>query len=159
MRTPESSLATVSGPGFELPVPVGWELADDLPDGVAVIAVEPTAAAGFRANAVLTVEPLPRDVGLESWQETVDAQLARELPHFLLIDRETVGDGGRRLMRRLGHHIGGETGPVTMEQWAIVVGDNGYTLTASVATPAYDSLADVFADMAEGLYVRDEERE
>lgn len=132
---------------FSLPVPHGWELLEDFRDDVAVAVIEPVALVGFRANAVVTVESV-LDLDLDTWQTAADEQLTQQLPNYLLIDRENLEHDDRRLIRRLCHHVAADTGSVTMEQWAVMDGDTGYTLTTSVATLSYDSLADVFADMA-----------
>lgn len=134
--------------GFRLSVPVGWELIEDPTAGVALVAVEPAAPAGFRANIVVTIEAQD---DLETWQRTTDEQLADQLPHFTLIDWEQVDHDGRRFIRRLAHYVGDDTGPVTMEQWATICDHVGYTITASVATLSYDSLAEAFAETATSL--------
>ncbi|CAM3093870.1 hypothetical protein [Stackebrandtia soli] len=134
--------------GFTLPLPSGWECIEDPQYGVPVIAVEPVDTVGFRANVVVTSEALPPGCDLGVWQANVDELLPQELPHYSLIDREFIDGGDRRFFRRLAHYVGDDTGSVTMEQWAVIASGTGFTLTASVATFAYDSLADMFADMA-----------
>lgn len=136
------------GTGCVVPLPPGWQRLEDPPPGIAVIAREPEAPAGFRANLVVNVDELPDGLGLDGWQDESDRLLREELPSYYLLDREQIRLAGRPAVRRLAHHAGSDTGPVTMEQWAIAVGSTGFTLTASVATLAYDSLADVFAEIA-----------
>ena len=129
-------------------VPPTWERLEDPQRGVALIAREPDDPAGFRANLVVTVDDLTADLDIDSWQEANDELLRKELRNYFLLDRERVEMSGRPVVRRLAHHAESDTGPVTMEQWAMVEGSTGYTLTASVATLSYDSLADVFSAIA-----------
>lgn len=136
--------------GFTLPLPGGWERAEDPRPGVAVVAAEPTSDLGFRANVVVTVDDLPADMDLHSWQAATDTMLPRALQDYLLLDLEHAELGGRPVVRRLAHHLVVGSGAVTMEQWASTSGGTGYTLTASVATMGYDSLADGFAEIAAG---------
>lgn len=132
--------------GFGLSTPPGWEVIEDLDDTVALALLEPEAPAGFRANIVVTLETVDDDI--ETWQQTIEEQLAQNLPQYTVIDRERVND---RLIRRLGHYVADATGPVTMEQWATVRGMIGYVVTASVATLSYDSLTDLFTAVADSF--------
>lgn len=136
--------------GFTLPLPAGWDRAEDPRPGVAVVAAEPDSDLGFRANVVVTVDELPADMDLHSWQAATDTMLPRALEDYLLLDLEHTELGGRPVVRRLAHHLVSGSGAVTMEQWASTRDGWGYTLTASVATMAYDSLADGFAEIAAG---------
>ncbi|ADD41129.1 hypothetical protein [Stackebrandtia nassauensis] len=116
--------------------------------GVALVAVEPSGELYFSANIVVTTDALPTATELERWQDDSDGELELRLPDYVLLDRETTADGR---VRRLAHYEQPDCGPVTMEQWAWLYDGIGYTITASVATPAYDGLADVFARVAEGF--------
>jgi hypothetical protein len=136
------------GTGCLVPMPPGWDRLEDPQPGVAVIAREPEAPAGFRANLVVTVDDLPDGLDLVGWQADSDQLLREELRNYYLLDREQMRLAGHPTVRRLAHHASPDTGPVTMEQWAMVVGPKGFTLTSSVATLSYDSLADVFAEIA-----------
>ena len=136
--------------GFTLPLPAGWDQVEDPRPGVAVVAVEPETALGFRANVVVTVDDLPADLDLHSWQAATDEMLPRALKDYLLLDLEHTEITGRPVVRRLAHHLVEGSGAVTMEQWATTAERQGFTITTSVATMAYDSLADVFAQIAAG---------
>jgi hypothetical protein len=136
------------GTGCTVHVPPGWDRLEDPQPGVALIVREPAAPAGFRANLVLTVDELPAGLDLDSWQAASDDLLGEELRNYYLLDRERLRLDDRPVVRRLAHHAAPDTGPVTMEQWATVAGSTGFTLTASVASLSYDSLADVFAEIA-----------
>lgn len=134
--------------GFSLLVPTGWELAVDPRADTALVAVEPDRGEGFRANVVVTVDDLPPELDFTSWQATVEPMLERALGDYLLLDLERIDaepDGAST--RRLLHHLIEDSGPVTAEQWSSTRGRTGYTLTCSVATPAYDSLADVLTEV------------
>ena len=137
--------------GFALPVPEDWELVEDAQPGVPLIAVEPEHVGGFRANLVVTVERLPAGLDLETWQASADGQLPSLLAGYLLLDKERVEVNGNAALRRLAHHVRADTGSVTMEQWAMVVGETGITLTASCDTLEYGTLATAFAGVAEAF--------
>lgn len=134
--------------GFSMPVPPGWERVEDPQPGIALITVEPVGAVDFRANMVVTVEDLPIGYDLERWQAEAERMLPGQLPNLALLDRELIAADAGPVLRRLAHYVADDTGSVTMEQWATVADGIGYTLTASIATLSYDSLADVFAEMA-----------
>jgi len=138
--------------GFGLPLPADWERADDPMPGVALVAVEPELLGGFRANLVVTIEPLPAGMDLDGWQADAEGLLAAELSGYLLLDRERTLASGRPVLRRLAHHAPPPgSGAVTMEQWTAVERGLGFTLTASAGTLEYDALADLFAGIAEGF--------
>ncbi|MGH8793272.1 MAG: hypothetical protein ACRDXX_11580 [Stackebrandtia sp.] len=141
--------------GFTLALPVGWELRENPQPNVSLIVFEPETSDGFRANAVVTVEELPEELDLESWQHSSDELLEHAFGEYILIDREHIEVDGQSVVRRLAHHAGEDTGSVTMEQWATVDGDKGYTFTTSVSTMAYDSHADLFSEMAQQFRVDD----
>ncbi len=132
--------------GFTVPLPGDWERTEDY-QGIALIAIEPERGPWFRANAVVTVEPVPPERDLDRWQGHAGDVLARTLTGFMLIDLEHVDLAGRSAIRRLAHHET-EAGAVTMEQWALVEQATGYTLTTSVGTLEYADRADLFAAMA-----------
>lgn len=136
------------GAGFRMPVPPGWERMEDPQESVALITVEPVGAVDFRANMVVTLESLPPGWDLDRWQLEAEAALPGQLPNLTVLDRERLATGARPVLRRLAHYAADTTGSVTMEQWTTVAEGIGYTLTASTATLSYDSLADVFAEMA-----------
>jgi hypothetical protein len=148
----------VSGVGFDeywhpatgcmVPVPPPWERVEDPQPGVALIAREPEAPAGFQANLVVTVDQIPADLDLDGWQAANEELLGTRLRGYCLLDRESMEVAGRPVLRRLAHHARPDAGSITMEQWATVEGVTGYTLTASVATLSYDSLAEMFAEIA-----------
>jgi len=137
--------------GFTLSLPAGWEQVEDPRPGVAVVVVEPDTDVGFRANVVVTVDDLPADVDLHSWQAAAEQILPRALNDYLLLDLEHSEVTGRPVVRRLAHHLVEGSGAVTMEQWATTAERRGFTVTTSVATMAYDSLADVFTEIAAGF--------
>ncbi len=134
--------------GFSLLVPTGWELAVDPRADTALVAVEPEHGVDFRANVVVTIDDLPAELDFTGWQATVEPMLEHVLGDYLLIDLEHLdAEPEGPYTRRLLHHLVEELGPVTAEQWSSARGRTGYTVTCSVATPAYDSLADVLSDV------------
>ncbi len=135
--------------GFSVALPPGAEVLDDVPFA-ALVAVEPDASEdAFRANLVVTVEELPGEYAEdpEGYADASVAAQAATLAGFRLIDREPVALDGGPAIRLLAHHdVAGQA--VTLEQWQLVAGGRGYTLTASCWTLDYDALADAFAASA-----------
>jgi hypothetical protein len=148
-----SSRFTHPSLGFSIELPPGAEVFDEAP-GIALVAAEPAGEAGdgFRANIVVTAEDVVTPgLGPEAFVDAGLAVQAAELVDFRVIDREPVTlAGGRPAARILGHHdVGGEA--VTIEQWCVVDGAIGYTVTASCWTLDYDAVADAFAASAESF--------
>jgi hypothetical protein len=142
--------------GFRLPVPDDWECVEDPQPGVALVALEPDSGAGFRANLVVTVDALPEGEDLVTWQAGSDALMARDLDDYVLLHLDLPEpDGSAPFVHRLAHHAVGGTEAVTMRQWAIARGRTGVTLTASVTTLAYDSMADTFDAVGAAFEVDD----
>lgn len=140
--------------GFTIPLPEEWEPLADI-DGVALIAVEPARGSQwFRTNLVVTIEPLDIGADLAGWQEQALALMRYGLHEFQLVDVEDIELAGLPARRTLIHHRT-EAGPmaaaVAMEQWTLIVGRLGYTITASMAALEYDELADVFAGLVAGF--------
>jgi hypothetical protein len=137
------------GLGFSIALPPGAEVLDGVPF-VALVAVEPDVSEdAFRANLVVTVEELPGEFAgdPERYADASVAALAATLAGFHLIDREPVALEGGPAIRLLAHHdVAGQA--VTLEQWQLVAGERGYTLTASCWTLDYAALADAFAASA-----------
>lgn len=142
--------------GFTLPLPPWWELREDVDQKVAMIAVEPDAGTGFRANVVVTVDEVPEGASLSDWQELNDRVSVEVMTDYLLIDEETFRHAGRTFQRRLAHHTVDETIPVTIQQWSTLAGGSGYTLTGSATTLTFSQTAGMFAAVAAGFTVESE---
>jgi hypothetical protein len=135
--------------GFSLPLPTTWPRLERPGPPAALVALEPPHD-GFRASLVVTVEALPEGGDLERWQAGSDELLARTLSDYLLINREHLQRDRRTVVvRRLAQYLYQDSVAVTVEQWAQTAAGRGYTLTATAATMAYDSLADLFAKVAD----------
>ncbi len=125
-------------------------MADDLPTGVAAIALEPpdTDHPGrFQSNLVVTASTTG-GLSFSDWQNGTEELLPRMLGDYLLVDLERLDFNGNPAGRRLAHHTGPRGQALTMEQWFTQIDDIGYTLTATVETFRYDALADVLAAAA-----------
>ena len=141
-----------TAPPAGLRAPEGWEVLGEPPPGIAWVAREPAYAEDperFRANLVLTVHPTG-GLRFRDWQAGTDELLPRMLDDYLVVDLEKLPVGGLPGGRRLAHHAGPRGEALTMEQWFVLVGDLGHTLTATVETWRYDELADVCAAVAAG---------
>lgn len=108
---------------------------------------EPDDSGRFRANAVLTCDDAT-NMSFRDWQVATDEVLPRALDDYLVIDLEKVEVDGRPGGRRLAHHVDGDGRALTMEQWFVLEGDRGWTLTATCETWSYDDLAEAFAALA-----------
>jgi hypothetical protein len=140
--------------GFELPLPRDWEHTENM-HGCALIAVEPQREEPhFRANVVVTVEPLDAHAELESWAgRSLDA-LRESLDRLRVIDLDSVEIGGTPARRALTHYLHGQFGGVNLEQWSLVHGGLGYVVSCSTAALEYDDLWSLTNSVAEGLRLR-----
>ena len=153
-----AALVTYRHPGgMTMPLPDGWERAEDAHPGLVLITVEPEQPAdqepGFRANLVVTVDRLDDGLDLSEWQAGTEKLFPGSLTEYLVLDLERMQLAGVPAIRRLAHHRTDQNRSVTMEQWAIVLpGDDGrphgWTLTASVGSLGYAGLADLTSQVA-----------
>jgi hypothetical protein len=135
--------------GFVLPLPVGWEVSENV-DGCAVVAVEPARHdPHLRASVVVTVEVLGDDA--PAWSDRSLAAVRESLIRYRLIDDEQVEIGGRRARRVLGHYVHAGFGGVNLEQWLIVHAGRGYVISCTTAALEYDDLCDLMRAVAEGF--------
>jgi hypothetical protein len=136
--------------GFELALPDGSELHDDM-DGMAIVAVEPNEpSSGFRANLVVTVEEVGVGTSVQSYTEVSLRSQGELLFGHRLIDLEPLTIDARPATRTLAHHAQ-EHRAITIEQWRVVEGTHAYTVTCSCATLDYATVADGFREAAESL--------
>jgi hypothetical protein len=136
--------------GFELELPDGIEVHDDM-DGMALVAVEPSKpSSGFQANLVVTVEEVGPGTPVESYTEASLRSQGEVLYAHRLIDLEATTLAGRPATRTLAHHAQGHLA-ITIEQWRVVEVALAYTVTGSCATLDYATLADGFREAAESL--------
>src|SRR5690606_38641755 len=84
---------------------------------------------------------------LETWQAEATAMLPGLHEDCLLLDQEVVDLPAGPALRRLVHHAGSEGRAVTLEQWTLLSGGHGTTLSFSVASADYDGLADTIAGL------------
>jgi hypothetical protein len=134
--------------GFSLPLPAEWERVEDPAPGIALIAVEPEHGGAFRANLVVTVEPVPPGLDLDAWQARAEERQAAVLRGYVILDRERLELQGRAAVRRLVHHAREDVGSITLEEWAVADEGRGITLSASAGTLEYDALAALFSGVA-----------
>lgn len=136
--------------GFTLPLPDDWETVEDT-EGVALVALEPPRdGPWFRTNLVVTIEQLAGPPDLTAWQEQALGLMRQSLHEFQLIDVEEIELAGHPGRRTLAHHRSvtpAMVAAVAMEQWSLVVGTLGYTVTTSVGALEYVELGDLFAQL------------
>lgn len=107
----------------------------------------------FRGTLAHTTEALGTEVGLREWVHQTEDLASRTLRDYLLIDLERLGVAGLPGGRRLAHHTAPSDEALVLEQWFVIVEHPdvavGHTLTATLATDRYDSVADVVAAAAQ----------
>ena len=106
--------------GFELTLPDGSELHDDM-DGMAIVAVEPNEpSSGFRANLVVTVEEVAPGHPSRATRRCPCAPGRAAVGHRL-IDLEKLDARRPAGHADAGHHAQ-EHRAITIEQWRVVEG-------------------------------------
>ena len=136
--------------GFELDVPEGTELRDDM-DGLALVALEPgEPPSGFRANLVVTVEEVAPATPVGPYTDASLRSQGELLLGHRLIDLEITAVGGGGGPRPGAPHGRGDLASRN-EQWRRGGGSEAYTVTGSCATLDYAGVADGFREAAESL--------
>lgn len=137
--------------GIRARVATDWETLREPANGVVLVSLQP-ATDGFRANHVWTLDRLPADMDLRSWQLGNDQLLSLTLDEYVLLDLERTEVDGYDAVRRLAcHSVQGEA--VTMTQLAFIFGGIGVTLTSTVSTMRYLDLANDLVEVQAGLSV------
>jgi hypothetical protein len=137
--------------GFEIPIPAGWERAEDV-QGCALVAVEPPREQPhLRASVVVTIEVLGDDADVRAWEERSLAALGDSLNRVRAIDDERAEIGGRDARRVLSHYVHKRFGGVCLEQWLLAHGGVGFVVSCSVAALEYDDLWHLMNTLADGL--------
>lgn len=137
------------------PIPPDWDRLARPPEETLWMAVEQHGFGSdrFRGTLAHTIEPLGDEVGLRQWVHQTEDLVSKTLPGYLLIDLERLGVAGQPGGRRLAHHTGPDDEALVLEQWFVIVehvdGSVGHTLTATLATDRYDTLADIVATTAQ----------
>lgn len=136
---------------FVLSLPAAWRLADPPGPAIPLVAAEPEVAEGaFRANVVVTLDAVT--MSFEDWQLGNDQLLARAMREYQLLDLERLTVSGHEGVRRLATHtVDGRS--VTMEQWAGLVGHDGWTVTFTVPTTRYAAMAPGLRVLADSFTV------
>jgi hypothetical protein len=139
-----------------LSLPADWQLADPPGPAVPLVAAEPEVALGeFRANVVVTVDAAA--MGFKDWQLGNDQLLPGALREYQLLDLESLTVSGHEGVRRLATHTVQDRS-VTMEQWAGLVGQQGWTVTFTVPTMRYAAMAPGLRVLAQTFSVTAPER-
>lgn len=133
------------------PIPPDWDRLARPPEETLWMAVEHHSFGSdrFRGTLAHTVEPLSGEIGMREWVHQTEDLASTTLPGYLLIDLERLGIAGQPGGRRLAHHTGPNDEALVLEQWFVIIDHTdrsvGHTLTATLATDRYDTLADVVA--------------
>ena len=133
--------------------PEGWEVTAAPQVDLPLVAAGPVGARPFRPSLVLSVDRLAPGVGLGRWQQAVEPLLPRQLDHYLLIDAQPAVVAGRPGARRLATHRSPDGDSLMAEQWLVVAGGFGLTLTGTAATPLYPEVRPVLFAAAATLTI------
>jgi hypothetical protein len=137
--------------GFEIPIPVGWEVTEQV-QGTALVAVEPPREQPhLRASVVVTVELIGDEADVAAWEERSVAALVDSFNRLRIIDDERVTLDGRDARRVLSHYVHGQFGGVCLDQWLLAAGGAGFVVSCTTAALEYDDLWDLTTTVAEGL--------
>jgi hypothetical protein len=136
--------------GFTIPLPKAWERSDDT-RGIALIAAAPESRGRFRSNIIVTIERLGEGVPARSWAAASIESLPLHLAAHQVVDLQETDIGGWPALRILSHYAMGVRCAVTLEQWLLVRGSLGYTLSMSVGTLDYARLSPTFDAVANGF--------
>jgi hypothetical protein len=135
---------------FTIPLPTAWERSDAI-SGIALIAAAPESDGRFRPSIVVTIERLGDGVSLRTWVVAAIESFPRHLAAYQVIDQEDTSMCGAPAHRILSHYAMGVRCAVTLEQWLLVQGTLGYTISMSVGTLDYASFAPTFDAVATGF--------
>lgn len=136
---------------FVLSLPADWQLADTPGPAIPLVAAEPEVGRGeIRANVVVTVDAVT--MGFKDWQLGNDQLLPGALREYHLLDLERLSVSGHEGVRRLATHTVQDRS-VTMEQWAGLVDEQGWTVTFTVPTMRYAAMAPGLRALAETFTV------
>lgn len=137
--------------GFAIELPPGSEV-DDTVAGTAMVAVDAGVEDGFRTNLVMTVDPVEVGTSTEAFTDASLAAMEGSLQSFVLLDRTEADIADGPAIRTLVHHDHAGWS-ITLEQWRVVNGSRGLTLSASAATLDYPDVAAALTAAAESLTV------
>jgi hypothetical protein len=137
--------------GFAIELPPGSEV-DDTVAGTAMVAVDAGVEDGFRTNLVVTVDHLEEGTSADAFTDASLAAMESSLQSFLLLDRTEASIADGPATRTLVHHDHAGWS-VTLEQWRVVDGSRGLTLSASAASLDYPDVAPALTAAAESLTV------
>lgn len=137
--------------GFAIELPPGSEV-DDTVAGTAMVALDAGVEDGFRTNLVVTIDRVEENTSTEDFTDASLAAMESSLQSFVLLDRAEASIADGPAIRTLVHHDHGGWS-VTLEQWRVVAGSRGLTLSASAATLDYPEVAPTLSAAAESLTV------
>ncbi len=121
-------------------LPEDWSLLESGRAGAPLIAAEPDRGSDVRANVVVTRDDVSA-MTFEQWQLGTDEALPRTLAEYQLLDLERLTVDGHPAVRRLAHHTLEGSVAATVDQWAVLVGTDGYTVTFTLPTTRYAPMA------------------
>ncbi|MGH3327188.1 MAG: hypothetical protein ACRDPT_05200 [Streptomycetales bacterium] len=136
--------------GFTLPVPEGWEVAENV-SGCAMVVSEPAYGPYFTPNVVLTIEPWTDGESLDAWVDRSRDALRESLNRLRVIDVEETTVAGLPARRTLSHYLHEQHGGVNLEQWSLARDGYGYVISVSCAALEYDEMHDLSRRTVEGL--------
>lgn len=132
-------------PTISLPMPEDWVYKESVtllaPDG--------------RGNVIASSEPVPDDLDTSGYALLQGQMLASELSGYeeLSVEKLSLRSGVDGLLRRLRWQPD-DVAPVDQLQLYCVVGERGYTVTATAPTDDFERYRSMFGEIIEGLAIR-----
>lgn len=138
------------GTGLELPLPADWERREAVA-GCLLVAVEAPREPYFRANVVVTLEPVDEGMSFRDWVERSLEALRDSVNRLRFIDEEHTEIAGVPACRALSHYLHRDYGGVNVEQWLLLHAGVGQVVSCSTAALEYDDLFPLTSAIGEGL--------
>lgn len=139
--------------GFDLPLPLDWEVSHDIPD-CAVVCAARRSSPQVPPHIAVTVMERDEAEPVGDWAARCRGELVEALG-LRVIDVEHTQIAELPAYRTLFHHVHPRFGGVCLEQWAVPARDRCYVISCLAGALDYESVADVFQQVATGLRVKD----
>jgi hypothetical protein len=136
---------------FDLPLPTDWEVTHEVPD-CALVCASRRPRGQLPPHIVVTIDGRDDSEPADEWAERFRGDLVAGL-RLRVIDVEQTRVGELAAYRTLSHYVHPGFGGLCLEHWVIPDRGSCCTISCLAESLEYDSLADVFRQVATGLRV------
>lgn len=136
-----------------LAIPKAWEIYAPGADDLLLAAWGPKDAHERPCVVSVTHERLSLELSLGQWQQGAERIMAATLIGYQVLDLH-LQPGGVWQAYRLARYAAAPGDPVTMEQWMLVIGQSGLTLSVVGASIEYAKWRATSTALAESVTVR-----